>query len=48
VRSILIAVLLAGQAGAAGPGSIEDDWPRALAEAAAREAPIVVEAWAPW
>jgi hypothetical protein len=27
---------------------IEDDYPRALAEARARQVPLFVEAWAPW
>jgi len=27
---------------------IEDDWPRALAEARQRDVPLLVEAWAPW
>lgn len=27
---------------------IEDDYPRALAEARAKKRPIFVEAWAPW
>jgi hypothetical protein len=27
---------------------IENDWPRALAEARSRRVPIFVEAWAPW
>jgi hypothetical protein len=27
---------------------IEDDYPRALAEARAKKLPIFVEAWAPW
>lgn len=27
---------------------IEDDYARALAEARARDVPLVVEAWAPW
>jgi hypothetical protein len=27
---------------------IEDDYPRALAEARARHVPIFVETWAPW
>jgi hypothetical protein len=27
---------------------IEDDYPRALAEAKAKHLPIFVEAWAPW
>lgn len=27
---------------------IEDDWPRAVAEAKARKLPLFVELWAPW
>jgi len=27
---------------------IEDDWPRALAQARQRDVPLLVEAWAPW
>ena len=27
---------------------IEDDWPKALAEARAKDLPIFIEAWAPW
>lgn len=27
---------------------VEDEYPRALAEAKARHVPIFVEAWAPW
>jgi hypothetical protein len=27
---------------------IEDDWPRALAEAKANQRPIFVDAWVPW
>ncbi len=27
---------------------IEDDYPRAVAEAKARKVPLFVEAWAPW
>jgi hypothetical protein len=44
------ALLLAvpAPAGAAGPGWISDDWPRALAEARARRVPIFVDTWAPW
>jgi hypothetical protein len=30
------------------PDLIEDDWPRALAEAKARDVPLFVDAWAPW
>jgi hypothetical protein len=49
-RSLLLATLLAtpALAAAAGPGWISDDWPRALAEAKARQVPIFVDAWAPW
>ena len=49
-RSLLAAVLVALPlaAGAAGPGWISDDWPKALAEAKARKVPIFVDAWAPW
>jgi hypothetical protein len=45
-----IALLLAGGAARTDPGLpfIEDDWPRALAEARARDLPLFVEAWAPW
>jgi hypothetical protein len=32
----------------AGPGWISDDWPKALAEARARQVPIFVDTWAPW
>ena len=27
---------------------IEDDWPKALADARAKNVPIFIEAWAPW
>jgi hypothetical protein len=27
---------------------IEDDWPKALADAKAKSVPIFIEAWAPW
>jgi hypothetical protein len=43
----LALALLAAPARAA-PGAIEDDYPRALAEARARQVPIVVDVWAPW
>jgi hypothetical protein len=50
LRTFLLAALLAAPvfAGAAGPGWISDDWPRALAEARARKVPIFVDTWAPW
>lgn len=33
---------------AASPRVIDDDWPRALAEAKAKDVPLFVDAWAPW
>jgi hypothetical protein len=50
LRSLLLAALVAApaRAGAAGPGWISDDWPKALAEAKARKVPVFVDAWAPW
>ena len=44
--STLLAPALFG-AGAAVP-FIEDDYPKALAQARARQLPIFLEAWAPW
>ena len=44
---VLLASPVVGAAGAP-PRVIEDDWPRALAEAKARDVPIFVDAWAPW
>jgi hypothetical protein len=41
------AAVLAASAGAA-PAPIEDDYPRALAEARRRGVPILVDVWAPW
>jgi len=46
-----MAVLLALAApapAAAAPRVIEDDYPRALALAKAKDVPIFVDAWAPW
>ena len=50
LRTLLLAALLAAPAlaGAAGPGWISDDWPKALAEARARKVPVFVDTWAPW
>jgi hypothetical protein len=44
------AALLAAPAPAKKPALpfIEDDYPRALAEARSKKVPIFVEAWAPW
>jgi hypothetical protein len=46
--SILVAALLSASPAAAGHGRIEDDFPRALAEAKAKDVPLVVDVWAPW
>ena len=50
---ISLALLAApGLASAAAPRHalpfIEDDYPKALAEARARKLPLFIEAWAPW
>lgn len=54
-RALLLAAGLAAAAGAtpasAAPargGAVEDDWPRALAEAKRLGVPILVDVWAPW
>jgi hypothetical protein len=39
---------IAAPASAAAPRVIEDDFPRALAEAKAKDLPLFVDAWAPW
>jgi len=54
--SRLLLLVLAAASLAAKPASpaksslpwIEDDYPRALAEAKSKKLPIFVEAWAPW
>jgi hypothetical protein len=43
----VLAAALASSALAA-PGAVEDDWPRALAEAKRLGVPILVDVWAPW
>jgi hypothetical protein len=49
-RALAAAVALsaAASAGAAPRTAIEDDYPRALAEARRRGVPILVDVWAPW
>ena len=50
-RASLIGVLLAATApvlAASNLPFVEDDYPRALAEARARKLPLFIEAWAPW
>jgi hypothetical protein len=47
--AVTAALLLAPRAGAAaGPRTIEDDYPGALAEARRLGVPLVVDVWAPW
>jgi len=41
-------VLVLATPAAAAPRVIEDDYPRALALAKAKDLPIFVDAWAPW
>ena len=43
----LAALALAAPAVAA-PAAIQDDWPRALAEAKRLGVPMLVDVWAPW
>jgi hypothetical protein len=43
-----LAIAAPAPASAAAPRVIEDDFPRALAEAKARDLPLFVDAWAPW
>lgn len=48
--SLLLAVLAASAPLLAAPTLpfVEDDYPKALAEARARKLPLFIEAWAPW
>ncbi|MGE5232954.1 MAG: hypothetical protein ACM3OB_02500 [Acidobacteriota bacterium] len=48
---IALAAALAGPVVAASTSPlpwIDDDYPRALAEARAKKVPLFIEAWAPW
>jgi hypothetical protein len=45
---ILAGVLVSSVAQAGALPFIEDDWPRALAEAKRTHKPIFVDNWAPW
>ena len=50
-RAALTLVLLAATAPVSAAPSlpfVEDDYPKALAEARARKLPLFIEAWAPW
>jgi hypothetical protein len=46
--AVLAAALAACADAAAAPGTISDDYARALAEAKRRGVPLVVDVWAPW
>ena len=48
VAAALALALAAPAAEAAGRATIEDDYPRALAEARRRGVPLLVDVWAPW
>jgi len=55
-RTTTLPLLLLAACATAGPKAetpgvlpfIEDDYPRALAEAKARQVPLFVDGWAPW
>ncbi len=44
----LALALAVGSSAAAAPAAVEDDYPRALAEARRLGVPLVVDVWAPW
>lgn len=46
----ILAALAAAAPAAAAPAAapVQDDYPRALAEARARSVPLLVDVWAPW
>ena len=46
--ALALALSSATSASAAAPGTIEDDYPGALAEAKRLGVPILVDVWAPW
>ncbi|MGC4001056.1 MAG: hypothetical protein QM767_27780 [Anaeromyxobacter sp.] len=48
VLPLLTALALAAQTPTAAVLHVEDDYPRALAEARQRQLPLLVEVWAPW
>jgi len=45
---LALALLVAAAPAAGKLPFVDDDYPRALAEAQARQLPIVVDVWAPW
>jgi hypothetical protein len=51
MRSLLVALALLAASPASAAGSlpfVADDYARALADARARNLPLVVDVWAPW
>jgi hypothetical protein len=49
MRSLLLALAVAAAAPPAGSlPFVADDYARALADARARQVPLVVDVWAPW
>jgi hypothetical protein len=51
MRTLLLALALSQASPALAAGGlpfVADDYPRALAEARARDVPLVVDVWAPW
>jgi hypothetical protein len=50
MRALMLAVALAAAPALAAPRheAISDDYPRALADARARNVPLLVDVWAPW
>lgn len=46
---VMLAALAAAAPAVAAPAvAVQDDYPRALAEARARSVPLLVDVWAPW
>ena len=48
MSALALALLVAAAPGAAKLPFIHDDYPKALAEAQARQVPIVADVWTPW
>lgn len=48
MRLLAILATLAAAAPAPAAAAVQDDYPRALAEARARSVPLLVDVWAPW